>query len=67
MTNETTGTDVTKPASRTEEKRALRAQSPARAAAAELASSGALDELFARIDAGELDLTGDGRFIPGAD
>lgn len=64
VTNETTGTEVTKPASRTEEKRALRAQGPARAAAAELAASGALDGLFARIDAGELDLTGDGGFIP---
>ena len=33
--------------------------------AAEMASSGALDEIFARIDAGELDLTGSGGFIPG--
>ena len=64
VSNETAGTDVTKPTSRTEEKRALRAQGPARAAAAELAASGALDELFAKIDAGELDLTGDGGFIP---
>jgi transposase-like protein len=30
-----------------------------------MASSGALDEIFARIDAGELDLTGSGGFIPG--
>lgn len=33
--------------------------------AAELAASGALDELFARIDAGEIELTGDGGLIPG--
>jgi putative transposase len=33
--------------------------------AAGLAASGALDEIFARIDAGELELTGDGGFIPG--
>lgn len=31
----------------------------------ELRSSGALDGLFARIDAGELQLTGDGGFVPG--
>ena len=30
-----------------------------------LKSSGALDEIFARIDAGELDLTGEEGFIPG--
>lgn len=33
--------------------------------AAELAASGALDELFARIDAGDVELTGDGGLIPG--
>ena len=33
--------------------------------AAEMASSGALDEIFAKIDAGELELTGSGGFIPG--
>lgn len=32
--------------------------------AAEMASSGALDDIFARIDAGELELTGDDGFIP---
>lgn len=35
------------------------------AAAAELAASGAFDDLFARIDAGEIELTGDDGFIPG--
>jgi transposase-like protein len=34
-------------------------------AAAEMAASGALDDIFARIDAGDLELTGDGGFIPG--
>ena len=33
--------------------------------AAEMAASGALDEVFTRIDSGELELTGDGGFIPG--
>src|SRR4051795_4761159 len=33
--------------------------------AAELAASGALDALFARIDAGDIELTGDGGLIPG--
>jgi putative transposase len=33
--------------------------------AAHLASSGALDEIFAKIDAGELDLTGAEGFVPG--
>ena len=32
--------------------------------AAEMAASGALDEVFARIDSGELELTGDEGFIP---
>ena len=31
----------------------------------ELRASGALDELFAKIDAGEVELTGDGGLIPG--
>src|SRR4029453_17885098 len=31
----------------------------------ELKSSGALDALFAKIDAGEIELTGDGGLIPG--
>ncbi len=31
----------------------------------ELAASGALDELFARIDAGDIEMTGDGGLIPG--
>lgn len=34
-------------------------------AAADLAASGALDGLFAQIDAGDLEMTGDGGFIPG--
>jgi putative transposase len=33
--------------------------------AAEMAESGGLDDIFARIDAGELELTGDDGFIPG--
>jgi len=37
---------------------------PGSKAAAELAASGALDPLFAQIDAGEIELTGDGGFIP---
>ena len=32
---------------------------------AELAASGALDGIFAKIDAGEIELTGDGGLIPG--
>ena len=55
---------VSGPSSRLEERRAIRAASPARAAVGELAESGALDGLFAKIDGGELDLTGDGGFIP---
>ena len=31
----------------------------------ELRDSGALDSLFSKIDAGELQLTGEGRFVPG--
>ena len=33
--------------------------------AAEIAASGALDDVFARLDSGDLRLTGDGGFIPG--
>ena len=47
------------------ERRADRAGMEGSRAAAELASSGALDGLFAKIDAGEIELTGDGGFIPG--
>jgi putative transposase len=36
-----------------------------RDAVEELAASGALDELFARIDAGDIEMTGDGGLIPG--
>ena len=46
-------------------RRADRADAPGSRAAAELAASGALDELFAQIDAGEIELAGDGGFIPG--
>ena len=46
-------------------RRADRADMPGSKAAAELAASGALDELFAKIDAGEIELTGDGGFIGG--
>jgi putative transposase len=47
------------------EQRADRADMPGSKAAAELAASGALDGLFAKIDSGEIELTGDGGFIPG--
>lgn len=47
------------------ERRALRAESPGSRAAAELVASGALDGLFAQIDAGQIELAGDGGFIPG--
>ncbi|WP_423064456.1 IS256 family transposase, partial [Brucella melitensis] len=68
VTDETIGTDVNeasapKRLSRLAERRAVRAASPARAAVSELADSGALDGLFAKIDGGELDLTGDGGFV----
>src|SRR5215218_8095105 len=67
MTAVTTGTDeknvIEKP-SRTAARRAARADAPGTLAAAELAASGALDGLFEQIDAGELELTGDGGFIP---
>lgn len=45
-------------------RRAERADLPGPRAAAELAASGALDGLFAKIDSGEIELTGDGGFIP---
>ena len=45
-------------------RRAARADLPGAGAAAELVASGALDGLFAKIDAGEIELTGDGGFIP---
>ena len=67
MTAVTTGTDeknVTEKPSRTAARRAARADAPGTKAAAELAASGALDGLFEQIDAGELELTGDGGFIP---
>jgi len=64
VTTEPTEADVSEKPSKTAAKRAERAQGPGRAAAAELAASGALDGLFAKIDAGEIDLTGDGGFIP---
>ena len=64
VTTEPTGTDVTEKPSKTAAKRAARAAGPGRGAAAALAASGALDGLFAQIDAGEIDLTGDGGFIP---
>lgn len=68
MTNETCETDVIEKSeqqrpSRLAERRAIRAASPARAAVSELAASGALDGLFEKIDAGEIELTGDGGFV----
>ncbi len=57
-------TDKLEPAAATACRRAERAQVRATKAAAELAASGALDGLFAKIDAGEIELTGDGGFIP---
>src|SRR5690625_3070436 len=47
------------------ERRADRADAEGSRAAAELAASGALDGLFAKIDAAEIELTGDGGFIAG--
>ncbi len=67
MTAVTTETDeavVIEKSSWTAARRAARAQAPGTLAAAELAASGALDGLFAQIDYGELDLAGDGGFIP---
>ncbi len=46
-------------------RRADRADMPGSKAAAELAASGALDGLFAKIDSGEIELTGEGGFIGG--
>ena len=46
--------------SRAAARRAARVEMPGYRAAAELAESGALNGLFAQIDAGEIDLTGDG-------
>lgn len=67
VTDETVGMKVTvepaKAPSRLQQRRAIRADSPARAAVSELASSGALDGLFAKIDTGEVDLTGDGGIV----
>lgn len=64
----TSGTDVTnsdRPVRRDAATRRVdRTEMPGRRAASELAASGALDELFAKIDAGEIELTGDGGFIP---
>ena len=65
VTTETDETDVTKNPSRTAARRLERANAPGTRAAEDLAASGALDGLFAQIDAGELELTGDGGFIPG--
>lgn len=64
VSTETDEASVSKKLGRTAARRAARAEGPACAAAAELAASGALDGLFAQIDAGEIDLTGDGGFIP---
>lgn len=64
MTAVTNGTGVTKYKKDAAARRADRAEMPGAKAAAELAASGALDELFAKIDAGEIELTGDGGFIP---
>jgi putative transposase len=65
MTIVTAGTDVTKRKSGAAARRAERADAAGSRAAAELADSGALDGLFAKIDSGEIELTGDGGFIPG--
>jgi putative transposase len=64
VTTETDETAVTEKPSRTAARRAERTQAPGTLAAAELAASGALDGLFAQIDSGDLELTGDGGFIP---
>jgi putative transposase len=69
VTTDTSEADVTVTSSsdrpsRAAARRAARAEMPGYRAAAELAESGALDGLFAQIDAGEIDLTGDGGFIP---
>lgn len=69
VTTDTSETNVTtngpgEQSSKAAARRAERAQMPGYRAAAQLAASGALDGLFAKIDAGELELTGDGGFIP---
>jgi transposase-like protein len=64
VTRETDEAAVAEKPSPTAARRAERAQAAGTLAAAELAASGALDGLFAQIDAGELELTGDGGFIP---
>ena len=64
MTAVTNGTGVKNNKKNAAERRADRAEMPGAKAAAELAASGALDGLFAKIDAGEIELTGDGGFIP---
>ena len=64
MTVVTADTDVKKHKEAARAKRADRAVLPGSRAAADLAASGALDDLFARIDSGEIELTGDGGFIP---
>lgn len=65
MTAVTNGTGVKNYKEDAAARRADRADMPGSKAAAELASSGALDGLFAKIDSGEIELTGDGGFIPG--
>ena len=65
VTTETNEVDVTTSRGGTAARRAERAASPGHRAAAELVEAGALDDLFAQIDAGEVELTGDGGFVPG--
>jgi len=65
MTAVTSGDGVNDYKKAAAQRRADRADLPGAKAAAEFAASGALDELFARIDAGEIELTGDGGFVPG--
>src|SRR5690554_213478 len=64
MTVLTDGSAVTEYKKNAAARRDAKADLPGARAAAELAASGALDGLFAKIDAGEIDLTGDGGFIP---
>ena len=65
MTAVTNGTGVKDYKKDAAARRADRADQPGSKAAAELAASGALDGLFAKIDSGEIELTGDGGFIGG--
>ncbi|MGH2457150.1 MAG: IS256 family transposase [Candidatus Limnocylindria bacterium] len=65
MTSVTAGNGVTDYKKEAAARRADRADLPGAKAAAELAASGALDGLFEKIDSGEIELTGDGGFIPG--